>query len=107
MSRDRRVTVRFTQEEYEAIQKKCREVHMNQSQLIVSSVIGKEVIVIDGVKEFNRELRKIGINLNQIATLCHMGKIKCVQLQSVQQSLDRLGANMNTLRKRVRKSVSP
>ncbi len=39
------------------------------------------------IKEFTSELRHIGVNVNQIAILCNMGKLECVNLEETKEAI--------------------
>ena len=42
------------------------------SDYVTACCLGKQVVVIDGLKEVLKELKSIGRNLNQLVTLAHM-----------------------------------
>ena len=60
------------------------------TSLIVSAITGKEIVVIDALKNFLSELKAIGRNLNQLTTLANMGKVNTVYLTETKQELNRL-----------------
>lgn len=60
------------------------------TSLIVSAVTGKEIVVVDDLKNFLSELKAIGRNLNQLTTLANMGKVNTVYLIETKQELNRL-----------------
>lgn len=87
MKKNKRLELRLTEEEYKQI---ClmAEVHrQKKSEYILDALFSKEIIRIDGMDEVYRELRRVGSNVNQIATLAHMGKIHSVYLHETQKSL--------------------
>lgn len=100
--RSHRITVRLTDDEYEQLHKKASDSNMNQSRFVVNAIMNKQIIMIDGLKEYRRELRKIGNNLNQLTTLCHMGKIKCLNLDAAQKALTENWKSVRLLQKGLR-----
>ena len=58
--------------------------------LILAAVSGKEIVVFDGLTDMLHELKGIGRNLNQLTTLCNMGRIQCLRLDDVKHNLDRI-----------------
>ena len=55
------------------------------SAFILSTALGKKIIVVDGLEESIAELKAIGRNLNQLTTLCNMGKIRALELAEVKR----------------------
>ena len=60
------------------------------SDYVTACCLGKQVVVIDGLKEVLKELKSIGRNLNQLITLAHMGRVTVVNLESVYRSFSEL-----------------
>lgn len=95
--------IRLSFEDMQTIRQKAHNAKMNISQYVLSAALDKPIVIIDGVREFNKELRRIGININQIAVLCNMGKIKCANLEATQAAIDKIGADINKLRRDVKR----
>ena len=74
-------------EDREAIKKLAKQSGMSMSNYVTDCCLGKQIIIIDGLKEVLRELKGIGNNLNQLVMLAHMGKVKVVVLEDVRQLL--------------------
>ena len=55
------------------------------SAFILSVALGKEIIVVEGLEKSLAELKSIGRNLNQLTTLCHMGKIYAAELTDLKR----------------------
>ena len=55
------------------------------SAFILSMALGKEIIVVEGLEKSLAELKAIGRNLNQLTTLCNMGKIQALELSVIKQ----------------------
>ena len=71
----------------EAIKELAKQSGMSMSDYVTDCCLGKQIIIIDGLKEVLRELKGIGNNLNQFVMLVHMGKVKVVGLEDVRQLL--------------------
>ncbi|RBR32613.1 hypothetical protein EB06_01069 [Enterococcus cecorum] len=84
--RNIQTNIRMT-EEVEQIKKKAKRANMSFSNYVIASAINKEIVVIDGIKEFTLKLSKVGTNLNQLTMLCHQGKISCPDINSVNRML--------------------
>ena len=50
---------------------------------LITTALGKEIIVVDGLDNVITELKGIGRNLNQLTTLCNMGKIQALELAEI------------------------
>lgn len=68
-------TVRFSQEEYREIKKKADQMGDKFSVYVREAALDHEIVVIEDLKEFQRQLYKVGNNLNQLTKLCHEGRI--------------------------------
>ena len=72
-SRQKQLSFRVNDEEYEELKKKIDASGMNQQQYILSCVLDKTITNTDGIREILPELKRIGNNLNQIAKRCNEG----------------------------------
>ena len=63
----KKITIRVTQDEAEKINKKAMESYLTQNEYIKRSALNKDIIVIEGLKDLTVEIKRIGININQIA----------------------------------------
>lgn len=71
---------RLSQSDYLKIHDRAEKSKLSMSAFILSMALDKEIIVVDGLEETVAELKAIGRNLNQLTTLCNMGKIQCLEL---------------------------
>ena len=85
--KDIKFSTRMAFEDREKIRELAQESHMSMSDYVTDCCLGKQIIIIDGLKEVLRELKGIGNNLNQLVILVHMGKVKVVGLEDVRQLL--------------------
>lgn len=74
------VAMRFRESDYEAIKKKADKANLNFTEFVTRSALDKPIVVIDGLGDVLKEQKAIGKNLNQLTTLCNMGKINCLDL---------------------------
>lgn len=77
-------------EDRETIKALAEQAHMSMSDYVTACCLGKQVVVIDGLKEVLKELKSIGRNLNQLVTLAHMGRVTVINLESVYQAFSEL-----------------
>ena len=77
--------MRFRESDYAAIKKKAEKVNMNFTEFVTASAMNKPITVINGLSDVLKEQKAIGRNINQLTTLCNMGKIVCPDLQELKQ----------------------
>lgn len=73
--RNKQVKVWLTEEEYQKLMYKINKSKLNQSEYIRKSILEKDIIVIDGIKELLIEIKRIGNNLNQLTKAVNSGMI--------------------------------
>ena len=81
--KDTTFSIRIATDDLEDIKQRAKQTHMSQSDYVTHCCLGRQVVIIDGLKEVLKELKSIGRNLNQLVTLAHMGRITAINLESV------------------------
>ena len=94
------VAMRFREDDYATIKKKAEKVNMNFTEFVTAAALGRSITIIDGLPEVLREQKAIGRNLNQLTTLCNMGKILCPDLSEVKKQYAEVLAKLNELMRR-------
>ena len=79
-------SMRFNEYDFERIKRNADKARMDMTGYITTSALNKQVVVIDGLDKAISELKGIGRNLNQLTTLCNMGKIQSLDLAEVKNS---------------------
>ena len=82
--------MRFNETDFQRIKRNADKAKMNVTGYITASALNRKIIIVDGLDPAIAELKGIGRNLNQLTTLCNMGKIKCLELNEVKQSMGTL-----------------
>jgi len=85
MTKDKRVTIRLTQDEYDKLYQQAKALDITLSQLLRKKISGdRERLTTKCDKELLYEINRIGNNLNQIAKHCNITKsIDKLALQSL------------------------
>ena len=91
----------------ETIKQKAKQANLSQGEYVTRCCLGRQVVVIDGLKEVAKELRSVGNNLNQLAVLANMGRIQTVDLKSTAQELAVISATVRDIQERRRWDISP
>lgn len=100
MNKTKTIKIRVTDSELKKIKEKAKKSKMNMSTYLLSQGLQKEIVVIEGLKEFTITLSRIGNNINQMTRLVHENRINNVdkniltklesELKSILQSLSLL-----------------
>ncbi|WP_129721359.1 plasmid mobilization protein [Xylanivirga thermophila] len=96
-NRTEKITFRVTPSELKSIANKAKESNIKVSEYVRQSSLGKDIIIIKGIDKLAKEVNAIGRNLNQLAILCHQGKITCPNLDYVEKELDEVWHLLNSL----------
>ncbi len=88
--KEQEMKFRISNEEYLIINSHAQEAKLSVSAYIRKRALGEKVIVIEGLKDFAYELRKIGNNINQLANLANEGRIYSIDLSTVRENIKQL-----------------
>ena len=80
MKKDKQFSIRISTQDLETIRGKAAQAHMSQSDYVTACCLGKQIVILDGLKEVLRQQKAIGNNLNQLAVLANMGKVQFANL---------------------------
>ena len=89
--------MRFRESDYVAIKKKAEKVNMNFTEFVTTAAMNKPITVINGLSDVLKEQKAIGRNINQLTTLCNMGKIVCSDLQELKQQYAQVLTTLNEI----------
>jgi hypoxanthine-guanine phosphoribosyltransferase len=99
-----KITFRVTPKEYEKIEKKAQKSKMNISQYVSLSALGRDIVIIEDLKDLTHQLSKVGTNLNQVTMLAHQGKVKAVDLSSVKKVVEEIWQLLNSLTEKTKRT---
>ena len=88
--KEKRITVRFTDEQIKTINEKAALAQMTPSAYIRAAAMRHKVIVVDGLREMVHEVRGIGRNLNQLTILANEGRFTSPDLSGMVEKLDKI-----------------
>lgn len=89
--RPRQITIRMNDEEFDKIKKKVAKSGSTQQQYLIDAITNKKIVNTDGLKELTPEIKRIGVNLNQIAKTCNQGN------QATYEEIQRIGEELNSV----------
>ena len=79
----RKMSIRISDADLQKIHHKSDKANLTLTEYVTKACLGKQIFVIKGLDEVIRQQKAIGRNLNQIATLCNMGKVTCFNLAEI------------------------
>lgn len=88
-TRPKQIVIRVSEEEIEAVKKKVEKSGLKQQEYLIRAITGKPVMNTDGLKVIMPELKRIGVNINQIAKTCNQGN------QVTYDEIHRIGEELN------------
>lgn len=97
MKKDNVITIRVTKQEKERLIKKSQKAEMTLSEYLIEQGLEKDIIIIEDVKSFVYELRKIGNNINQLTHLANSGIIRTVYLDGFKDDLKKIWTGLNCI----------
>ena len=100
ITKNKLVALRFRENEYNLIKSKADKANMNFTEFITRSALNKQITIVDGLPEILKEVKAIGRNLNQLTTLCNMGKIICPELSELKEQYSNAVAVLDEIARR-------
>ena len=92
--------IRFRESDYATIKRKAEKANMNFTEFVTAAAMNKSITVINGLENVLKEQKAIGRNLNQLTTLCNMGKIICPDLQELKNQYANVLTALNEIIRR-------
>lgn len=78
--KNKKLSIRISETDLVKIHQKSIKAKLSLTDYVTRSCLGKQIFVIDGLDEVIRQQKAIGRNLNQLTTLCNMGKVNVINL---------------------------
>ncbi len=97
MKKNNMITIRVTKQEKEKLIKKSQKAEMTLSEYLIEQGLERDIIIIEDVRNFVHELRKIGNNINQLTHLANSGMIKVVYLDGFKEDLKKIWIALNSI----------
>ena len=81
--KNKKLSIRISETDLVKIHQKSIKAKLSLTDYVTRSCLGKQIFVIDGLDEIIRQQKAIGRNLNQLTTLCNMGKVNVINLSEL------------------------
>ncbi len=89
--RTKKMTFRLSEEEYRQIKEKVEESGLSQQKFLLKTALEKEIIHIKEFQTLIFHVKKIGININQIAKHCNeTGAISKDDMKEIKEGVNRI-----------------
>ena len=103
MKKDTTFSIRISSEDLATIRQKAKDARLSQSEYVTRCCLGRQIIVIDSLKEVLQQQRAIGNNLNRLTVLANMGRITMVDLEQTAQELANISAALRDIQEQGRR----
>lgn len=102
--RSKQLKIYLSDEEYQVFIKQVEKSKLSQTDFFVRCITKKKIIVVDGLKETLTELKKIGVNINQISKNLNSGIFQGAdkELKAVKEEFAKVNDTMLALLKGVK-----
>lgn len=102
MNKDTTFSIRIASGDLDTIRKKAKQARLSQSDYVTRCCLGRQVVVIEDLKEVAKQLRGIGNNLNRLTMLVNMGRVEITNLDGLTQELANVSAVLREVQERGR-----
>ena len=103
--KDRKLSIRISEKDLRTLHHKADKAKLSITDYVTKACLGKQIFVINGLDEVIRQQKAVGRNLNQLTTLCNIGKVNCVNLQPLVDEYAKLNQTLTELLDRKRWSA--
>ena len=95
--KEKHISFRVTEEEYQIIKNKAKSAHMSVSRFVLLSAMDKQIMVVEGLKEFAGQLGKVGGNLNQAVVLLRQHGIQNIDIDNTKKVVNNIWQLLTSL----------
>ena len=96
-------SIRIEKSDLDKIRENAQKANMTTTSYLINRALRDDrIIILEDLKPVCHELRKIGINLNQLTMLAHSGQINCVNLSVLSEEVKKLWQPLNLLTERTK-----
>ena len=100
--KDTTFSIRIASDDLAVIKRKAAQARLSQSDYVTRCCLGKQIIIVNGLKDVLAQQRAIGNNLNQLTTLANLGRIQVVNLDGTAYQLAQISDDLRAIAERGR-----
>ena len=86
-TRNKSIPIRVTEKELKEIDARASKAKKNRTEYLISAALGKEITVIEDLREMIVQLKKIGNNLNQLTRKANAHEVEVVDLTETNNAM--------------------
>ena len=86
-TRNKSIPIRVTEKELKAIDEAAKKAKKNRTEYLISTALGKEITVIEDLREMITQLKRIGNNLNQLTRKANAHEVEVVDLTETNNAM--------------------
>lgn len=96
------IHIRISDDELQMLKNKADSVKLSLTDYLTYCGIGKQIFVVEGLEELNRQHRALGNNINQLARLANSGQVNVIGLDEFLTEYQSIGKSIIELLDRKR-----
>ena len=100
--KDTTFSIRIASGDLDTIKQKAKQARLSQSDYVTLCCLGRQVVVVEDLKEVLKQQRAIGNNLNQLTVLANMGRVSVANLDQAAQALKEISETLREIAERGR-----
>lgn len=100
--KDTTFSIRIASGDLDTIKRKAKQARLSQSAYVTRCCLGRQVVVVEDLKEVLKQQRAIGNNLNQLTVLANMGRVSVANLGETAQALKEISETLREIAERGR-----
>lgn len=101
--KDYTFNIRIAKEDLDTIRANAQKANMTTTAYLINRALcDNQILVLEDLRPVCYELRKIGVNINQLTMLAHQGRIACVNLTELSEGIAKLWQPLNLLTERTK-----
>ena len=86
-TRNKSIPIRVTEKELKEIDEAAKKAKKNRTEYLISAALGKEITVIEDLREMITQLKRIGNNLNQLTRKANAHEVEVVDLTETNNAM--------------------
>lgn len=100
--KDTTFSIRISSDDLITIKEKAKQARLSQSDYVTRCCLGKQVVVVEDLKEVLKQQRALGNNLNQLTLLANMGRVSIANLDDAARELAKISETLREIAERGR-----
>jgi hypothetical protein len=100
--KDATFSIRISKADLDTIKRKAKQARLSQGDYVTRCCLGRQVVVVEDLKEVLKQQRAIGNNLNQLTVLANMGRVSVMNLSDTAQEMKKISEMLREIAERGR-----